>query len=614
MAEFITQNFVPIMFAGLLFFLLTGIPVAFGLAATGLFFGLIGMELGLFSTNLFQALPLRVFAIMSNETLLAIPFFTFMGIILERSRMAEDLLSTVGQVFGPARGGLAIAVILVGALLAATTGVVAAAVISMGLISLPIMLRYGYNRTIATGAITASGTLAQAIPPSLVLIVLADQMGRSVGDMYAGALKPALLLVSLYVSYIVVIAIVKPKWVPALPAEARIYREKSGASGHVSLIVLLIIAGLAGWFWSTIHDGYMTKWLERTMPSPADEIVILSLTVSSLLALVLAIINRVTGMGLLSRLAEQVTFVLIPPLVLMFLVLGTIFLGIATPTEGGAMGAMGALIMAVSRRRLNFKLLRQALDGTAKLATFVMFILVGSTVFSFTFNAADGHIWVEHLFTDMPGGALGFLIVVNLLVFVLGCFIDFFEIAFIVVPILVPVATKILPELMPGVPIDAVMIWFGIILAINLQTSFLTPPFGFALFYLRSVAAKADYLDRVTGATIPAVKTSQIYMGSIAFLFLQVIVLASVVTFPQMVVSGITKGPNIDAEAALEALRVPGPGKLAPLPSFGLPAAPEAGASAPASGASPPADAGAEADDPMKAILDAVKKDAEAKK
>ncbi len=614
MAEFITQNFVPIMFAGLLFFLLTGIPVAFGLAATGLFFGLIGMELGLFSTNLFQALPLRVFAIMSNETLLAIPFFTFMGIILERSRMAEDLLSTVGQVFGPARGGLAIAVILVGALLAATTGVVAAAVISMGLISLPIMLRYGYNRTIATGAITASGTLAQAIPPSLVLIVLADQMGRSVGDMYAGALKPALLLVSLYVSYIVVIAIVKPKWVPALPAEARIYREKSGASGHVSLIVLLVIAGLAGWFWSTIHDGYMTKWLERTMPSPADEIVILSLTVSSLLALVLAIVNRVTGMGLLSRLAEQVTFVLIPPLVLMFLVLGTIFLGIATPTEGGAMGAMGALIMAVSRRRLNFKLLKQALDGTAKLATFVMFILVGSTVFSFTFNAADGHIWVEHLFTDMPGGALGFLIVVNLLVFVLGCFIDFFEIAFIVVPILVPVATKILPELMPGVPIDAVMIWFGIILAINLQTSFLTPPFGFALFYLRSVAAKADYLDRVTGATIPAVKTSQIYMGSIAFLFLQVIVLASVVTFPQMVVSGITKGPNIDAEAALEALRVPGPGKLAPLPSFGFPAAPEAGASAPASGASPPADAGAEADDPMKAILDAVKKDAEAKK
>ncbi len=611
MIEFITQNFVPIMFAGLMFFLLTGIPVAFGLAATGLFFGLIGMELGLFSTNLFQALPLRVFAIMSNETLLAIPFFTFMGIILERSRMAEDLLATVGQVFGPVRGGLAIAVILVGALLAATTGVVAAAVISMGLISLPIMLRYGYNRTVATGAITASGTLAQAIPPSLVLIVLADQMGRSVGDMYAGALKPALLLVGLYIAYVVVIAIVKPRWVPALPAEARIYREKNGASGHVSLIILLTLAGLAGWYWSTIHDGLMTRWLERTIPSPGDEIVILSLTVSSLLALALAIVNRVTGMGLLSKLAEQVTFVLIPPLVLMFLALGTIFLGIATPTEGGAMGAMGALIMAVSRRRLSFKLLKQALDGTAKLATFVMFILVGSTVFSFTFNAADGHVWVEHLFTDMPGGALGFLIVVNLMVFILGCFIDFFEIAFIVIPILVPVATKILPELMPGVPIDAVMIWFGVILAVNLQTSFLTPPFGFALFYLRSVAAKTEYQDRVTGATIPAVKTSQIYKGSIAFLFLQVIVLSSIIAFPQLVVSGISKGPQIDADAALEAFRLPGPGKLAPVPSFGVPAP---GASAPEAGAAPPAEPGAAADDPMKAILEAVQKEAEAKK
>ena len=376
-----------------------------------------------------------------------------------------------------------------------------------------------------------------------------------------------------------------------------------------ALIILLALAGLAGWYWSTIHDGLMTQWLERTIPSPGDEIVILSLTVSSLLALALAIINRVTGMGLLSKLAEQVTFVLIPPLVLMFLVLGTIFLGIATPTEGGAMGAMGALIMAVSRRRLSFKLLKQALDGTAKLATFVMFILVGSTVFSFTFNAADGHVWVEHLFTDMPGGALGFLIVVNLMVFILGCFIDFFEIAFIVIPILVPVATKILPELMPGVPIDAVMIWFGVILAVNLQTSFLTPPFGFALFYLRSVAAKTEYQDRVTGATIPAVKTSQIYKGSIAFL--QVIVLASIITFPQLVVSGISKGPQIDADAALEAFRLPGPGKLAPVPSFGFPAP---GASAPEGGAAAPAEPGAAADDPMKAILEAVQKEAEAKK
>ncbi len=608
MLEFIANNFVPVMFAGLLMFLLTGIPVAFGLAATGLFFGLIGMEAGLFSTSLFQALPLRVFAIMSNETLLAIPFFTFMGIILERSRMAEDLLETVGQVFGPVRGGLAIAVILVGALLAATTGVVAAAVISMGLISLPIMLRYGYNRTVATGVITASGTLAQAIPPSLVLIVLADQMGRSVGDMYAGAVLPALLLVGLYVSYVLVVSIIKPKWVPALPAEARIYRETNGASGHMSLVVLFVACGLAGWFWSSVHNEIVGGWLERTKAADNDEIIIMSLTVSSLLALALAILNRVTRMGLLSRLAEQVTFVMIPPLVLMFLVLGTIFLGIATPTEGGAMGAMGALIMAVSRRRLSFKLLKQALDGTAKLATFVMFILVGSTVFSFTFNAADGHIWVEHLFTGMPGGALGFLIVVNLLVFVLGCFIDFFEIAFIVIPILVPVATKILPELMPGVPVDAVMIWFGIILAVNLQTSFLTPPFGFALFYLRSVAAKTEYQDRITGETIPAVKTGQIYMGSMAFLFLQVVVLACIIAFPKLVVGNIDKGPNIDAEAALEAFRLPPPGQLAPLPEFGMPATPEEGASAP-EGAAP-----AEADDPMKALMDAVKQDDSKKK
>ena len=270
MVEFITQNFVPLMFAGLFVFLLTGIPVAFGLAATGLLFGFVGMEAGLFGANLFQALPLRVFGIMQNDTLLAIPFFTFMGIILERSGMAEDLLETVGQVFGPLRGGLAVAVILVGALLAATTGVVAAAVISMGLISLPIMLRYGYNRTIATGTITASGTLAQAIPPSLVLIVLADQLGRSVGDMYAGALMPGLLLVGLYLLFVVVVAIVKPAWVPALPAEARIYREANGASGHRSLLVLLALCGAAGWAWSQVHQSVINPLdRPRSCPRPA---------------------------------------------------------------------------------------------------------------------------------------------------------------------------------------------------------------------------------------------------------------------------------------------------------------------------------------------------------
>ena len=551
-ATFLAQNFVPIMFAGLFVLLLTGFPVAFALAACGLGFGFIGMEAGLFPASLFQALPLRIFGIMQNDTLLAIPFFTFMGIILQKSGMAEDLLETVGQVFGPVRGGVAIAVILVGALLAATTGVVAAAVISMGLISLPIMLRYGYSRVIATGAITASGTLAQAIPPSLVLIVLADQLGRSVGDMYAGALLPGLLLVGLYILFIVLVAIFKPAMVPALPVEARIYREANGKSGHVSLMFLLILCAVVGYVWATFHDGIMTAWLERTLPSPDDEIVIMSMTVASLVALALAIVNRITGMGLLSRLAEQVTFVLMPPLILIFLVLGTIFLGVATPTEGGAMGALGALILALSRKRLDKKLMNQALENTAKLASFVLFILIGSTVFSFTFNAADGHIWVEHLFLDMPGGAIGFLIVVNILIFILGCFIDFFEIAFIVIPILAPVAEKILPGLVPGMTADQAMIWFGVIVAMNLQTSFLTPPFGFALFYLRSVAPKNDYKDRITGENIPAVKTSEIYKGSIAFIVLQLIMVAAVIIFPNLVTGGLKEGVKIDADAAFE--------------------------------------------------------------
>ena len=597
MMAFVAQNFVPLMFGGLFFFLLTGIPVAFGLAATGLMLGFVGIEAGLFPPNLFQALPLRVIGIMQNDTLLAIPFFTFMGIILERSGMAEDLLETVGQVFGPLRGGLAVAVVLVGALLAATTGVVAAAVISMGLISLPIMLRYGYNRTIATGTITASGTLAQAIPPSLVLIVLADQLGRSVGDMYAGALIPGLMLVGLYLLFIAAVAFIKPKWVPALPQEARIYREDTGSSGHRSLLVLFAVCAVAAFAWSQVHGQLINAWIDRTTPAPGDERFILSMTVGSFLALGLAIGNRVLKLGLLSKLAEQVTFVLIPPLVLIFLVLGTIFLGVATPTEGGAMGAMGALIMSVARGRLGFKLLRQALDSTAKLSVFVMFILIGSTVFSFTFNAADGHIWVEHLFDNLPGGAMGFLIVVNVLVFILGMFIDFFEIAFIVIPMLAPVAAKILPELLPGASLDAVMIWFGVIVAMNLQTSFLTPPFGFALFYLRSVAAKADYKDRITGELIPAVTTPQIYKGSIAFLVLQVIMVASVIAFPSLVSDGLgEKTEQVDADKALQDLQ----SARESLRTSSDSAAAAASAAAPAN-------------DPMKDLLDAIKQDQQKK-
>ncbi len=611
-ASFLVQNFVPLMFVALFVFLLSGIPVAFGLAATGLFMGFVGMEAGLFGSNLFQALPLRVFGIMQNDTLLAIPFFTLMGIILERSGMAEALLETVGQVFGPVRGGLAFAVILVGALLAATTGVVAAAVISMGLISLPIMLRYGYNRTIATGTITASGTLAQAIPPSLVLIVLADQLGRSVGDMYAGALLPGLMLVGLYLIFIALVAVIKPGWVPALPHEARIYRETNGSSGHRSLLVLFAFCGAAGYAWSRVHQSVLNPMIGRELPAPGDEIFIMSMTVASLLALALALVNKFFKIGLMSRLTEQVTFVLIPPLVLIFLVLGTIFLGIATPTEGGAMGALGALLMAAGRGKLSKSLLIQALDNTAKLSCFVLFILVGSTVFSFTFNAADGHIWVEHLFKDMPGGAMGFLIVVNILIFILGCFIDFFEIAFIVVPILAPVADKILPGLLPpGTPPEMTLIWFGVIVAMNLQTSFLTPPFGFALFYLRSVAAKADYTDHVTKVRIPAVQTSQIYKGSIAFICLQLVMVAVLVYFPTLVTGGIEKGVEIDADKALQMMQDKSNadrGARSDAPPQ-IPSAPGSAGSAAGDGAG----ASSEKEDPMKGLLDSMKKD-EAKK
>ena len=592
---FLAQQFVPLMFMGLFAVLLTGFPVAFGLAAVGLAFGFVGIEAGIFPAAMFQALPLRIFGIMQNDTLLAIPFFTFMGIILERSGMAEDLLETVGQVFGPVRGGVAIAVILVGALLAATTGVVAAAVISMGLISLPVMLRYGYSRTIATGTITASGTLAQAIPPSLVLIVLADQLGRSVGDMYSGALIPGLLLVGLYLLFIVMVAIFKPAMVPALPPEALLYKEDNGRSGHRSLLVLVLLCAAVGFSWAQVHDGLMTAWLGRATASPGDEIVIMSLTLASLTGLALAIINRGSKLGLLSKLAEQVTFVLMPPLILIFLVLGTIFLGVATPTEGGAMGALGALILAMGKRRLSMPLLKQALENTAKLASFVLFILIGSTVFSFTFNAADGHIWVEHLFEGIPGGAWGFLVVVNILVFILGCFIDFFEIAFIVIPLLAPVAEKILPGLVPGMTADQAMIWFGVIIAMNLQTSFLTPPFGFALFYLRSVAAKFDYKDRVTGQLIPSVKTTEIYKGSIAFIILQLIMVLAVIVFPVLVTGGMSKDKDLSAEQIMQQLEMP-PAADAADPTADADEKPAT--DAPADGSK------AQDDDPMKALMD----------
>ena len=520
------------MFAGLVVFLLMGFPVAFSLGACGLFFGFIGIELGLLPQALMQALPLRLFGIMQNDTLLAIPFFTLMGLILERSGMAEDLLDTIGQLFGPLRGGLALAVIFVGALLAATTGVVAASVISMGLISLPIMLRYGYDRRLAAGVIAASGTLAQIIPPSLVLIILADQLGKSVGDMYKGAFLPGFMLTGFYALYVILLAVFKPKWVPALPLEARTFREPSGSSGTPSLLLLtLVSAGAAIFFGQHIADVH-TWWTGQPVTSvPKDETIVVSLCVGVTLAFVIAVINKVTRLGLLSRMAERVTFVLIPPLLLIFLVLGTIFLGVATPTEGGAMGALGALIMALARGRLSFSLLKQALNTTTKLSCFVMFILIGSTIFSLVFQGVDGPRWVEHLLTSLPGGQVGFLIVVNLLIFFLAFFLDFFELSFIVVPLLAPVAQKL--------GID--LIWFGVLLGVNMQTSFMHPPFGFALFYLRSVAPTMPYTDKLTKKLIQPVTTMQIYWGAVPFVLIQIIMVGIIITFPGIVSSGLDK-------------------------------------------------------------------------
>jgi len=516
MTAFLIHNMAPLMFAALIVVMLIGYPVAFALAAVGIAFGLIGIELGLLQATLFQALPERVWGVMSNDTLLAIPFFTFMGLILERSGMAEDLLETIGQLFGPIRGGLAYAVIFVGALLAATTGVVAASVISMGLISLPIMLRYGYDRRFASGVIAASGTLAQIIPPSLVLIIMADQLGKSVGDMYAGAFIPGLVLTALYATYTLGVCTFKAKWAPALPLEARTFREPDGSSGTLSLLVLFALSVAAA--------VAFAKWYYPS-DAPLDEVIVVATCVGTAVAFFTALIGKMLRLNVLSRIAERVVFVLIPVLALIFLVLGTIFLGVATPTEGGAMGATGALIMALARRRLTWKLLKQGMDTTARLTAFVVFILVGARVFSLTFYGVNGHVWVEELLTALPGGQLGFLIVVNILVFFLAFFLDFFELSFIVIPLLGPAAEKL--------GID--LIWFGVLLGVNMQTSFMHPPFGFALFYLRSVAPAKDYIDKLTGKMTARITTGQIYWGAVPFVIIQLIMVALVILFPQMV-------------------------------------------------------------------------------
>ncbi|SEJ23354.1 MULTISPECIES: TRAP transporter large permease subunit [unclassified Variovorax] len=610
--EFIVANFAPIMFAGLICFLLLGFPVAFSLGACGLFFGFVGIELGVFQSSVMAWLPQRLIGIMANDTLLAVPFFTLMGLILERSGMAEDLLDTVGQVFGPMRGGLALAVIFVGALLAATTGVVAASVISMGLISLPIMLRYGYDRRLSSGVIAASGTLAQIIPPSLVLIIMADQLGKSVGDMYKGAFLPGFMLMGLYVLYVVFLAIFRPAQVPALPPEARTFRQPNGSGGYASLVGLTALSAVVA-VWLARNMAAVHSWFQghEVTSVATDEKVVVAMCGGVFVALVIALVNKGLKLNLLSRLAERVTFVLIPPLLLIFLVLGTIFLGVATPTEGGAMGAMGALVMAWVRRRMSFSLLKQALASTTRLSSFVMFILIGATVFSLVFQAADGPIWVEHLLSSLPGGPVGFLIAVNVLVFFLAFFLDYFELSFIVVPLLAPVAHKL--------GID--LIWFGVLLAVNMQTSFMHPPFGFALFFLRSVAPEKQYVDRVTQKVMEPVTTMQIYKGAIPFVLIQLTMVGVLIAFPQIVTGALDKEikVNLDDIGAQMRDSLKPEGDATPTDPYGTPeeaapavepTVPGAGAgagAAPAAPATPEPPAESTESDPMKAMQDALK-------
>ncbi|MFY9314447.1 MAG: TRAP transporter large permease subunit [Burkholderiales bacterium] len=509
----------PLMFGGLVLFMLIGFPVTFSLAAVGLFFGFIAIESGYFEFSFMQALPERVFGIISNDTLLAIPFFTLMGAILERCGLAEDLLDGLGQLFGPIPGGLGYAVIIVGAILGAITGTVAASVIAMGLISLPVMMRYGYDQRFATGVIAASGTITQLIPPSLVLIVLADVLGRSVGDMYAGAWGPSVVQVLLFSAYVLLVSIIKPQWVPGIPKSSR-----------------------------TLHGWPLVK---------------------------------------------KCLWGIVPSAVLIFLVLGTIFLGLATPTEAGAMGTVGAIALAVvhhpefSRHgriaawialatisticvpaslmlatesmpalagaaRGFFEQVRaplfvvfylglavvmwegvritklraliwQASQNTMRITAMVLFILIGSTIFVLVFRGVDGDPFIEHLLSHLPGGAVGFLIFVNVFVFFLAFFLDFFEIAFIIVPLLAPVAAKL--------GID--LIWFGVLLCVNMQTSFMHPPFGFALFYLRSIAPKE-------------IKSSAIYWGAIPWVVLQIIMVGIVIAWPGLVTFMLDKPSGVD--------------------------------------------------------------------
>lgn len=447
--SFIRDNMAPLMFGGMILFMLTGYPAAFCLAATGLFFGFVGIELGLISSDFLGNLTFQLYGVISNELLLAIPFFTFMGAILERCGLAEDLLDSIGQLFGPVRGGMSYAVIFVGAILGAITGTVAASVIAMGVISMTPMLKYGYSTRHTMGVIAASGTITQLIPPSLVLVVLADQLGRSVGDMYAGAIGPSIIQVALFCLWVAFVSLVWPKDVPALPLEAR-----------------------------TLHGWALWKKCLRGV---------------------------------------------IPSLGLIFLVLGTIFMGLATPTEAGAMGVVGAIALAWFYGTLTWPLLYQGMATTMRITAMVVFILIGARVFSLVFQGVGGKEWIEHLLVSLPGGQLGFLIFVNVFIFIVAFFLDFFEIAFIIIPLLAPVADKL--------GID--LVWFGVLICANVQTSFMHPPFGFALFYLRGIAPDS-------------VKTSEIYWGAIPWVFLQVVLVAIVIFWPGSVTYWLDKSPAQD--------------------------------------------------------------------
>ena len=467
------ENFAPFMFAGLVLIMLIGFPVAFSLAALGLASGFFAIEMGWFPASFMANLPLNVFGILSNDLLLAIPFFTFMGAILEKCGLAEDMLDSMGQLFGPVRGGLGYSVIIVGFILGAITGTVAGQVIAMAMISLPVMMRYGYNMRYATGVLAASGTITQLVPPSLVLVVLADQLGRSVGDMYKGAWGPSILQVLIFALYTFVLTRVKPEYLPGVPKSAR------------------TLQGAALWM----------KCLRGIVPSAV---------------LIFAVLGSMGGLPGINT-------------------------AVCTPTEAGAMGAVGAFILAALHGRLSWPLIKEALAGTMRITAMVVFILIGSRTFSLVFQGVEGGVWIEHLLSNLPGGQTGFLIAVNIFIFFLAFFLDFFEIAFIILPFLVPVADKM--------GID--LVWFGVMLCVNMQTSFMHPPFGFALFYLRGIS---DSLFK-SGAIPVKVESRDIYLGAIPWVFMQLVLVAIVIMFPQSVTAFLDKEKVVDMNQATEMLQ-----------------------------------------------------------